>query len=179
MKDMEELDGFLEHLAREVYDPSLRAVLDELVGDDELREKWRTAPCSRAGHHPYLGGLLEHTVAVATLAVEIAQLHPRLDSDLLLTAAIVHDIGKTREFTYGADISLSDEGRLLGHVNIGITMLDRRMEGSAVTREARLRLLHCVATHHGVEGRRFQSPEALALCRLNGVDAQVKAALGG
>ena len=67
--------------------------------DGELRAAWRRAPCTRAGHHAYLGGLLEHTVAVATLALEACQLHPRLNSDLLLCAAIVHDLGKTREFS--------------------------------------------------------------------------------
>ena len=91
-----------------------------------LRAGLRRSPCTRGGHHAYLGGLLEHTVAVATLAQETCILHVRLDADLLLTAAIVHDIGKTREFTYGADIGLSDEGRLLGHVELGLRMLDER-----------------------------------------------------
>ena len=64
----------------------------------------------RGGHHAYLGGLLEHTVAVATMALELCTLHPRLDRDLLLSAAIVHDLGKTREFTYGAEIERSRGG---------------------------------------------------------------------
>ena len=84
-----------------------------MLGDEELRLAWRRAPCTRSGHHAYLGGLLEHTVAVTTLAQELALGHPRLNSDLLLCAAIVHDIGKTREFTYaGATIEHSEEGRL-------------------------------------------------------------------
>ncbi len=99
---MDELDGFLEHLAGEVADRRYRALLDGLLGDAALREAWRRAPCTRAGHHAYLGGLLEHTVGVTTLAYELCQLHPRVNSDLLLTAAVVHDLGRTREFTYGA-----------------------------------------------------------------------------
>jgi 3'-5' exoribonuclease len=98
-RDLDELDGFLEHLAREVHDPGYAAVLERLLGDPELRAAWRRAPCTIGGHHAYLGGLLEHTVAVATLALEAAQLHPRLNSDLLICAALVHDLGKTREFT--------------------------------------------------------------------------------
>jgi hypothetical protein len=90
-RDMEELDGFLEHLAGEVHDPGYRALLESLLADDELRAQWRRAPCTRNGHHAYLGGLLEHTVAVATLAAETCQLHVRCNSDLLITAAIVHD----------------------------------------------------------------------------------------
>jgi 3'-5' exoribonuclease len=175
-RDVEELDGFLEHLAREVHDAAYRGLLDRLLGDDALRAEWRRAPCTRGGHHAYLGGLLEHTVAVGTLALECAQLHPRLNPDLLLTAALVHDLGKTREFTYGAEIGLSEEGRLLGHIVLGQQMLDRY----ELPDDRRLMLAHCVLTHHGPEaapGRRFGSPEALALYRLNALDASVKGAL--
>lgn len=180
-RDMEELDGFLEHLAREVHDPGYRALLGVLLGDTELRARWRRAPCTRNGHHAYLGGLLEHTVAVATLAVETCALHVRLNSDLLLTAALVHDIGKVDEFTYGGEIGLTDEGRLLGHVELGLRLLDERARGVAALDSAkRLALAHCVLCHHGPDaapGRRFGSPEALALHRINALDASVKEAL--
>jgi 3'-5' exoribonuclease len=177
-RDLDELDGFLEHLAREVHDPGYAGLLERLLGDGELRAAWRRAPCTRAGHHAYLGGLLEHTVAVATLALETCQLHVRLNSDLLLTAALVHDLGKTREFEYGAAIELSDEGRLLGHLVLGQQLLEARMDG--LDAERRLALLHCVLCHHGPDAapnRRFGSPEALALYRLNALDASVKGAL--
>jgi 3'-5' exoribonuclease len=177
-RDLDELDGFLEHLAREVHDPALGGLLASLLGDRELRAAWRRAPCTRAGHHAYLGGLLEHTVAVAQLAHELCQVHLRLDADLLLAAAIVHDLGKTREFAYGATIELSDEGRLLGHLALGQAIIDPHARRLAPAR--RLALLHCVLCHHGPEaapGRRFASVEALALHRLNALDAGVKGAL--
>jgi 3'-5' exoribonuclease len=177
-RDLDELDGFLEHLAREVHDPGYAALLERLLGDAELRAEWRRAPCTRGGHHAYLGGLLEHTVAVGTLALEACQLHPRLNSDLLVCAALVHDLGKTREFVYGASIELSDEGRLLGHLVLGQQLLEERMGGLDADR--RLALLHCVLCHHGPDttaGRRFGSPEALALYRLNALDSSVKGAL--
>jgi 3'-5' exoribonuclease len=193
-RDMEELDGFLEHLAREVYDPGYRALLDDLLGDVDFRAEFRRAPCSRAGHHAYLGGLIEHTVAVATLARELCELHRRLNSDLLLTAAIVHDVGRTREFTYGAEIGLTEQGRLLGHLALGQQLLVERFArldaaaltvaggrvGGELNDERRLALLHCVLTHHGpsaAPGGRFGSPEAVALYRLNGLDAGVKGVL--
>ena len=164
-RDLDELDGFLEHLADEVRDAPFAALLADLLADRALRAALRRTPCTRNGHHAYLGGLLEHTVAVATLALETCTLHPRLDQNLLLTAAIVHDLGKTREFTLGAEIGLTDEGRLLGHV-----------ERPAVLDEPRrLALAHCVLTHHG--DRRPATPEALALQRLNAIDAAVKGAL--
>jgi 3'-5' exoribonuclease len=178
-RDLDELDGFLEHLAREVHDPGLAALLDDLLTDSDLRAEWRRAPCTRTGHHAYLGGLLEHTVAVATLALDLCQLHPRLDSDLLISAALVHDLGKTREFSYGAVIALSDEGRLLGHVELGLALL-RERRVPALSQDRMLALAHCVLCHHGPDtapGRRFGSPEAIALFRLNALDATVKGAL--
>jgi len=178
-RDLDELDGFLEHLSREVADPGYRVLLDGLLEDAAFRAQFRLAACTRAGHHAYLGGLLEHTVAVATLAQELALGHPRLDSDLLICAAIVHDIGKTREFTYGATIELSDEGRMLGHVQVGLRLLRERAGGQLDERRL-LALEHCVLCHHGADaapGGRFASVEALALARLNALDAAVKGAL--
>jgi 3'-5' exoribonuclease len=182
-RDRDELEGFLEHLAREVYDPALKALLEALLGDERLRADIRLAPCSLPGHasshHAYLGGLLEHTVAVATLALELCTLHPRLDRDLLVSAAIVHDLGKTREFTYGAEIERSREGRLLGHVELGMRLIAEHAP-PGLAGERRLALEHCVLLHHGHEsasGQRFASPEALALYRLNALDAQVKGVL--
>jgi 3'-5' exoribonuclease len=177
-RDLDELDGFLEHLAREVHDAEYAGLLERMLGDRALRGEWRRAPCTRGGHHAYLGGLLEHTVAVATLALEACILHPRLNSDLLVCAALVHDLGKTREFTYGADISLSEEGRLLGHVVLGVRLLGEYADG--LSDDRRLALEHCVLCHHGPDaapGRRFGSAEALALYRLNALDASVKGAL--
>jgi 3'-5' exoribonuclease len=194
-RDLDELEGFLEHLAREVYDPGLKVLLARLLGDGELRAEIRRAPCSmprsdhnRAGggaslrsqssHHAYLGGLLEHTVAVSTMALEVCVLHPRLDRDLLVSAAIVHDLGKTREFAYGAEITRSPEGRLLGHIELGLRLIAEHAP-PALDPERRLALEHCVILHHGADagsGQRFGSPEALALHRLNALDAQVKGA---
>jgi 3'-5' exoribonuclease len=180
-RDLDELDGFLEHLAREVYDPDYKRLLDSMLADEVFRAELRLAPCTRAGHHAYLGGLLEHTVAVGTLAQETCVLHPRLNSDLLITAALLHDIGKTREFELGAEIALSDEGRLVGHVALGQQMVAARCAALPEFPSAKaLALSHCILTHHGadgVPGRRFGSPEALALYRLNALDAGVKGAL--
>ena len=189
-RDLDELEGFLEHLARELYDPGLAALLARLLDDEKLRAEIRRAPCSipggwtqssggsarPSGHHAYLGGLLEHTVAVATMALELCTLHPRLDRDLLLGAALVHDLGKTREFSYGAEISPSAEGRLLGHVELGLRLIAAHVPAS-LGDARRLALEHCVMLHHGPEGgQRFASPEALALCRLNALDAHIKGA---
>ena len=174
-RDLDELDGFLEHLAREVHDPRLRgAARARCSATARCAPRGGARRARSGGHHAYLGGLLEHTVAVATLALETCQLHVRLNSDLLICAALVHDLGKTREFTYGAAIELSEEGRLLGHLVLGQQLLEPYL--GELDAERRLALLHCVLCHHGAD-RRFGSPEALALYRLNALDASVKGAL--
>jgi 3'-5' exoribonuclease len=120
-------------------------------------------------------------VAVATLALETCALQPRLDSDLLICAAILHDVGKTAEFELGAEIELSEAGELVGHVTLGQQMIVERAAGlDGFPAEKLHALLHCVLAHHGADalpGRRFRSAEALALARLNALDASVKGAL--
>jgi 3'-5' exoribonuclease len=185
-RSVEELRGFLEHLVGEVHDPALRAVAAALVLEGPYAADFRKAPCTRASHHAYLGGLIEHTVAVGTLVLETCQLHPRLDSDLLMAAALVHDVGRAREFTYGAEFGLTEEGRMLGHLALGGEMVGAAARN--LPEERRLALLHCVLSHHGPDtgpargraggaNRGFASPEALALYRLNALDAGVKGAL--
>lgn len=183
-RSVEELEGFLEHLTREIHDPALRRPVERLLLGGPVAQDFRRAPCTRAGHHAYLGGLLEHTVSVGTLVGELCQLHPRLDSDLLMAAALLHDVGKAREFAYGARFELSDEGRMLGHLAIGAQLIADAADD--LPAERRLPLLNCVLSHHGPDagparggssGRGFDSPEALALYRLNALDASVKGAL--
>jgi 3'-5' exoribonuclease len=180
-RDLDELDGFLEHLTREVYDADLRALLDGFLADEAFRAELRRAPCTRAGHHAYLGGLLEHTVAVATLALETCALHPRLNSDLLICAALLHDAGKTREFELGAEIALSEAGALVGHLVLGQQLVVERAARLHGFPDEKLHAVsHCLLAHHGADslpGRRFRSAEALALFRLNALDASVKGAL--
>ena len=177
-RDVDELDGFLEHLGREVYDPDLRRLLDSFLGDEGFRADFRRAPCTRGGHHAYLGGLIEHTVAVGTLALETSTLHPRLNSDLLVCAALLHDVGKIREFEFGAEIALTEAGALVGHLVLGVEIVSERAGGMP---DAKLHALtHCILGHHGPDalpGRRYRSAEALALQRLNALDASVKGAL--
>jgi len=182
-RSADELTGFAEHLVREIHDPGLRGVAETVVLSGPVAAEFGRAPATRAGHHAYLGGLLEHTVAVGTLVGEVCQLHPRLDSDLLMAAALVHDAGRAREFTYGADFGLSAEGRLLGHLAIGAEIVGAA--ASSLPDERRLALLNCVLSHHGPDAgpgrqaaaRGFAGPEALALYRINALDASVKGTL--
>ena len=148
-RDLDELDGFLEHL-----DPRGPRHRPARLAARACSPTPRCAPSSgarrarAAGHHAYLGGLLEHTVAVGTLALETCVLHPRLNSDVLVTAALLHDLGKTREFTYGAEIGISDEGRLRRPRRVR-RAADLEARAGGVPDAKRLAVVHCVLTHHG------------------------------
>jgi len=168
-RDADELDGFFEFLASEITHDGLAAVVSSFVGDDALRSALRLLPAAGAdGHHGYAGGLLEHTVGVATLCRETAQLHPRLRHDLLLAAALLHDVGRIRELGPGPAFRQTEEGRLLGHVHLGLRTIEERARDldPAVLAE----LLHAVATHHDRPASR--TAEAAVLYHANQLDAQ-------
>jgi 3'-5' exoribonuclease len=162
-RDQDELEGFLEFLVAEISHPGLAATARAVLADRELR----AYPATRDDHHSYAGGLLEHTVGVATLCRETAQLHPRLRPDLLLAAALVHDVGRTLELSRGPAFTQTDEGRLLGHVHLGLRLIEERAEG--LTGPQRAELLHCVAAHH--DARAARTAEAAVLYHANQLDA--------
>jgi 3'-5' exoribonuclease len=165
-RDAAELDGFLEFLAGEIAHPGLQTVVDRFLRDEPLRAAMRGLPAAET-HHAYAGGLLEHTVGVATLCREAAQLHPRLRVDLLLAGALLHDIGRARELERGPAFRQTEEGRLLGHVHLGLRLIEERAGG--LEEAARSELLHAVAAHHELRGAR--TAEASVLYHANQLDA--------
>jgi 3'-5' exoribonuclease len=168
-RDADELDGFFEFLASEISHEGLALVVDSFVRAADIRKALRSLPAAGGdGHHGYAGGLLEHTVGVATLCRETAQLHPRLRHDIVLAGALLHDVGRIRELGPGPSFRQSDEGRLLGHVHLGLRMIEERARDldPAVLAE----LLHAVACHHDRPAAR--TAEAAVLYHANQLDAQ-------
>jgi 3'-5' exoribonuclease len=165
-RDAAELDGFLEFLAAEVAHPGLQATVARFVQDEVLRKALRSLPAAET-HHSYAGGLLEHTVGVATLCREASQLHPRLRADLVLAAALLHDVGRTLELERGPSFRPTGEGRLLGHVHLGLRLIEAR--AAALETEVRAELLHAVAVHH--DARAARTAEAAVLYHANQLDA--------
>ena len=165
-RDAAELDGFLEFLAAEIAHPGLRTTVERFVADEPLRTALRGLPAAET-HHAYAGGLLEHTVGVATLCREAAQLHPRLRADLLLSAALLHDLGRTVELERGPTFRATEEGRLLGHVHLGLRLVEER--AATLETEVRAELLHAIAVHHDARGAR--TAEASVLYHANQLDA--------
>jgi 3'-5' exoribonuclease len=178
----DELMGFAVLLADEIEHPGLRSIARGVLEDPALAPGWLTAPCTRSGHHAYQGGLLEHTVGVASLAQTLCQWHPRLDASLLFAAALIHDVGHIRAWRLGATFEPTDEGRLLGHLAIGHEIVDTAARRGGLDDDLRLRVLHVIGWHHGAPaGQTAQtaSPEALALWRVNTLETSVKSSLEG
>ena len=168
-RDADELDGFLEFLAAELAHPGLASIVSGVLTEEEIREGLRQLPAAGAdGHHGYAGGLLEHTVAVATLCRETVQLHPRLRGDLLLAAALLHDVGRVRELGRGPAFRPTPEGALLGHVQLGVRLVDER--AGALEATLRAELLHAIGAHHDRGAAR--TAEAIVLYHANQLDAQ-------
>jgi 3'-5' exoribonuclease len=166
-RDVEELDGFFEFIASEISHPGLRGIVDRFVGDAAFRARLRVLPATPDSHHSYTGGLLEHTVAVATICRDVAQLHARLRSDLLLAAALLHDVGRVRELDRGPLFLATDEGKLLGHVHMGLRLVEE--QGAGVTGDVLAELLHAIAVHH--DARAARTAEAAVLYHANQLDA--------
>jgi 3'-5' exoribonuclease len=165
-RDADELEGFLEFIAAEIAHPGLRATVLRFLDDKSIRTALRRLPASES-HHSYAGGLLEHTVGVATICRETAQLHSRLRSDLLLAGALLHDIGRTAELTQGPTFRQTGEGRMLGHVHLGLRLVETR--AAALEPEVRTELLHAIAVHH--DARAARTAEAAVLYHANQLDA--------
>jgi 3'-5' exoribonuclease len=166
-RDAEELDGFFEFLAAEIAHPGLRGLVGRFIGDTDFRARLRILPATPDTHHSWTGGLLEHTVAVASLCREAAQLHQRLRADILLAAALLHDAGRTRELDRGPLFLPTTEGRLLGHVHLGVRLIEE--EAAQLEPEVLAEVVHAVAVHHDARGAR--TAEASVLHHANQLDA--------
>jgi 3'-5' exoribonuclease len=162
-RDADELQGFLEFLVGEIAHDGLREIVSRVLAAAPLA----SYPATVDGHHSYGGGLLEHTVGVATICRETAQLHQRLRADLLLAAALLHDVGRTLELSQGPTFKQTEEGRLLGHVHLGLRLVEAR--AAALEADVRAELLHAISCHH--DARAARTAEAAVLYHANQLDA--------
>lgn len=135
----------------------LKSLCEAVFGDKEFLEDFSVAPGSKAVHHARLGGLLEHTLEVVRLCEEVAKLFPGIGRDLLITAALLHDVGKVKDYSWDLKIDRTDEGRLLGHVVLGAFLVEEKIgEIEGLPEELRVKVLHCILSHMGKE--EFGSP---------------------
>ena len=176
-----DIEGMLERLIKiteTIKTDYLKALIDAFFKDKEFVNKFKTAPAAKKMHHAYIGGLLEHTLSMVSLADKIAGHYSGIDRDLLLSGTILHDIGKIDEFEYQFKIDYSDKGRLLNHIVIGLKMVDDKLSGIEHFPEDQMLLLkHLIVSHHGT--REFGSPEppktieAVLLNYIDEIDSKV------
>lgn len=173
----------LGELLRSTTNTHLRNLAECVLMDEDLMAKLIRAPAGIKNHHAYRGGLLEHVVSLMEVISRVAPCYPQIDRDLLLTGALLHDMGKVDELSYERELAYTDEGQLVGHLVMAVGMLERkihdaeRLSGETFPAETALRLKHMIVSHHGEY--EYGSPklpmtvEAVALYCLDNLDAKV------
>ena len=183
--EVDKLLSRMGELLRSMENPHLRTLTECFLLDEQFLAKFSRAPAGIKHHHAYYGGLLEHVVNLMEVVTRIAPCYPQIDRDLLLTGAFLHDVSKIDELTYDRELAYSDEGQLLGHLVMAVSMLEEKVReaeklaGEEIPEETVLRLKHMLVSHHGEY--EYGSPklpmtlEAVALCFLDNLDAKVSA----
>jgi 3'-5' exoribonuclease len=179
-EDVEQLYAKLLESVATVANPWLRRLLEDAVRDPEIVPRLKRAPAAKMMHHAYLGGLLEHVVSLCGLCRVVAAYYPETDADLLLTGAVLHDLGKLEELSYERSLGYTDEGQLLGHILIEYEQITKKMD--AIERfpgDLKTLVQHMLISHHGQYA--FGSPklpmfrEALMLHYLDDLDSKMGA----
>jgi len=181
--DVEAMHARVLEILRGIKHPELLALVGEFVNDTELMERFKRAPAALTMHHAYIGGLLEHTVSLLELALVVIPKYPKLSLDLVLTALFLHDIGKTAELSFDANIAYTDQGQLVGHITQAVLWIDRKITtlvertGKSFPDQLRWVLQHLILAHHGRlefgSPRLPAMPEAIAIHYLDNLDAKV------
>ena len=177
-KDVTRMVASLRDILKGIKNASMKALVEKFLSDRNFMILFRKAPAAKNFHHSYIGGLLEHTLSVCQMASLVADHYPELDRDLLITGAFLHDLGKIKELKFERQIDYSDEGRLLGHLTLGVAMMDEKLVGlKNFPGEIAVRLKHLILSHHGEY--EFGSPkrpkflEAFALHLIDDLDAKM------
>jgi len=178
-RDPDEMMAALRKIIESIGDSHLRALLTAVFDDEEISSRFRLAPAAKSVHHAYLGGLIEHVLSLCKLSELCAAHYEIIDRDLLLTGAMLHDVGKIHELSYDRSFGYTDDGQLLGHIVIGLRIVEDKLRGLPDF-PPRLRTLveHILIAHHGE--LEFGSPkvplfaEALLLHMLDNIESKME-----
>lgn len=178
-RDPDEMFRELGAIIEGMSNPHLRGLLQAIFRDGEIAHKFQRAPAAKTIHHAWLAGLIEHVLSLCSLCKAVAPLYPAIDLDLMLTGAILHDIGKTEELTYGRSFGYSDIGQLIGHINIGMRIVaDKIREVPDFPAPLRILVEHMILSHHGeLEYGSPKTPmfaEAMLLHHLDNLDSKME-----
>ena len=181
--DIDRMAGRLTEILRSIETPELRNLAECFLMDTDFMAKFTIAPAGMKNHHAYKGGLLEHVVGLMELVLAVAPRYPQLDQDKLLVGAFLHDAAKVDELSYERDIAYTDEGQLLGHMVLAITMIDdkvreaERLSGETFPKSLATEIKHMVISHHGEyeygSAKLPMTLEATALHHLDNLDAKM------
>jgi 3'-5' exoribonuclease len=179
-RDVDQMVGEMRETLASIGNPHLRGLVESFLTDEAFLRKFKTAPAAKAMHHVYVGGLLEHTLAVLRLVRLVTPQYGVVDADLALAGAFLHDIGKVDELAYERAFDYTDRGRLLGHITLTVEMIDNKIQGlPGFPEHLALLLKHLILSHHGeyVFGspKRPKTLEALLLHHLDDLDAKMNA----
>jgi len=177
--DPEAMFAELREIVAGMSDPHLKRLLTAFLDDPEIADRYKRAPAAKSVHHAFLGGLLEHVLSLCRLCRSTAANYDFIDLDLLLAGAVLHDIGKIHELSYNRSFGYTDEGQLLGHIMIGIRMIDEKLRDLPDFPPKLLTLVqHMVLSHHGT--LEFGSPkvpvfpEAMLFHFLDNIDSKME-----
>ena len=178
--DVKEMFNELLGYVEKVNDKFLKALLNAFFQEEETASLFQRAPAAKGFHHIYLGGLLEHTLSVVRLLEKVSDHYPSLNKDMLITGGILHDIGKIYEFSYNNIIDYSDEGRLIGHIVMGVEMINKKIAAiNDFPMQSALELRHIILSHHGEfefgSPKRPKTLEALVIHYVDDLDAKFNA----
>ena len=178
-RDRDEMFLELRSWIAAMTNPHLKALLEAIFADEAIALAYRTAPAAKTVHHAWLGGLIEHVLSLCHLAKFAAAHYTNIDFDLLLSGVILHDLGKIRELNYARGFSYSTEGQLLGHIVIGLQMVEEKLRAIPdFPPSLRDLLKHLIVSHHGE--LEFGSPkaplfpEAMLLHHLDNLDSKME-----
>ena len=177
-RPVEEMCAELDTVLESIGNPWLRRLMTLFREDEPFMALYRTAPAAKGMHHVYLGGLLEHSLSVASLVDRIVPQYEHLNRDILVVGALLHDVGKVREMTYARAFDYTDEGKLLGHISIGVEMIHEKiMLIEGFPRELGMLLKHMILSHHGQyefgSPKRPKTIEATVLNYLDDMDSKI------
>ncbi|MCX6665155.1 MAG: HD domain-containing protein [Euryarchaeota archaeon] len=180
---IKELYDYLRHEMKTITNEHLKELLAAFFDDKQFITDFTHSPSAMSHHHNYVGGNLQHTVGVIRLCLNICEMYPGINKDLVVTGAILHDVGKLKEYIYGASIDKSEEGNFIGHIVIGDRMIREKIEelktkGKLFPKELENQLIHLILSHHGkYEWGSPKMPKTIEACVLHQadlMDSQVK-----
>ncbi len=168
----------LRSIVEALDDFDLKSLMQAFLSDEDFMAGYTRAPAAKAMHHVYLGGLLEHSLAVAVLANDISQRYPDINRDLLVVGALLHDVGKVVELRYQRSFEYTDAGKLLGHIVIGVELVEEKMRTlQEFPQELAIHLKHLLLSHHGQyeygSPKRPKTMEAVILNFLDDLDSKI------